>query len=34
MLIADTDILIWILRQDKALVERFKEVCTGISRQD
>ncbi len=26
MLVADTDILIWILRQDKALVERFKKV--------
>jgi predicted nucleic acid-binding protein len=26
MLVADTDILIWILRDDKALVERFKEV--------
>jgi predicted nucleic acid-binding protein len=24
MLVADTDILIWILRQDHALVERFK----------
>jgi|SRR5208337_3916707 len=26
MLVADTDILIWILRDDKTLVERFKEV--------
>lgn len=26
MIVADTDILIWILRQDKALVGRFKEV--------
>ncbi len=26
MLVADTDILFWVLRQDKALVERFKEV--------
>lgn len=25
MLVADTDILIWILRQDTALIERFKE---------
>ncbi len=26
MLVVDTDILIWILRQDKSLIERFKEV--------
>jgi predicted nucleic acid-binding protein len=26
MIVADTDILIWILRQDRAMVERFKEI--------
>jgi predicted nucleic acid-binding protein len=26
MIVVDTDVLIWILRKDKALVERFKEV--------
>lgn len=26
MLVADTDILIWILRDDKTLVKRFKDL--------
>ncbi len=31
MVVADTDILIWILRQDRALVERFKDAIRETS---